>query len=364
MTLNRKQLDKGHHSKTRILHLLASDRFSGAENVACGIIRSTRNKFDVAYCSPSGSIDESLKNDGITKINIAKLTKQEVARVIDTWRPDIIHAHDFRASVIASRFSNEARIISHIHQNPDWLDNRISVNYLLYKIVLPRISKVVVVSNEIKARYMFRNMNDTQVSVAYNIVDKDKVLASVPKNIKKKYDLVYCGRLEEIKNPLAFIHIVKKISKSNENIKAVMVGDGALSARCCKEIERLGLQGTIEMVGFQTNPYKYIASSRFIIIPSKLEGFGLVAVEAMILGTAVLAFNVPGLREILGTTKNTLYDTQVSLVNDYKKLNNLKSLYTTHVRANRRLSQYFTQESVSLASLFSDIYNNTRIDHG
>ena len=37
---------------TKVLHLLASRIYSGAENVVCTIIENFTDEFDMAYCSP------------------------------------------------------------------------------------------------------------------------------------------------------------------------------------------------------------------------------------------------------------------------------------------------------------------------
>ena len=42
-----------------ILHLLSSNKYSGAENVACTIIKNTKE--NIYYCSPNGPIKENLE---------------------------------------------------------------------------------------------------------------------------------------------------------------------------------------------------------------------------------------------------------------------------------------------------------------
>ena len=49
----------------KILHILSSNKYSGAENVACQIIALFREEDDVAYCSPDGQIADALKERNI-----------------------------------------------------------------------------------------------------------------------------------------------------------------------------------------------------------------------------------------------------------------------------------------------------------
>ena len=48
----------------KVLHILASNRFSGAENVVCQIVDMFKGEIEMAYCSPDGDIRNSLKEIG------------------------------------------------------------------------------------------------------------------------------------------------------------------------------------------------------------------------------------------------------------------------------------------------------------
>ena len=85
--------------KQRVLHLLPSGGYSGAENVVCTIIDND-SKYDMLYCSPNGKINEILKERNIKHIDIGKLTPRNVKRVCDENDIDILHAHDYKASFI------------------------------------------------------------------------------------------------------------------------------------------------------------------------------------------------------------------------------------------------------------------------
>lgn len=83
----------------KILHLLASDRFSGAENVVCQIIEMFKadDEFEMVYCSPRGQIETALKEKGIKFLPIKKLTPLHLAKILKEYQPDIVHAHDVKS---------------------------------------------------------------------------------------------------------------------------------------------------------------------------------------------------------------------------------------------------------------------------
>jgi glycosyltransferase involved in cell wall biosynthesis len=69
-----------------------------------------------------------------------------------------------------------------------------------------------------------------------------------------------------------------------------------LGSECLKLIGKLGLADNIKMVGFQHNPYIYMNQTKILVAPSKFEGFGMAAVEAMAFGKPVLTSKVGGFK--------------------------------------------------------------------
>ena len=103
----------------KILHLLQSNRFSGAENVVCQIIRMFKQTPDVemVYCSPDGQIRESLEDQGVSFVPLSSFSIKSIKNIIRKERPDVIHAHDMRASFYAALVCGKTPLISHIHNN-------------------------------------------------------------------------------------------------------------------------------------------------------------------------------------------------------------------------------------------------------
>ena len=103
----------------KILHLLSTNSFSGAENVVCQIINMFDSDKDImmAYCSPDGKIKEKLQEKKIDFLPLNKLNYSSIKKAIMDFEPDIIHAHDIKATIYASLFSKKCKIISHVHGN-------------------------------------------------------------------------------------------------------------------------------------------------------------------------------------------------------------------------------------------------------
>jgi len=291
----------------KVLHILNTSSYSGAENVVISIIKGTSNSVESAYASLDGEIKNKLNREQINYIPLKKMSVFEVRKAIKKYNPDVIHAHDYTTSVIASISGVRIPIISHLHNNAPWIKTYHLKSFLYWYASL-KFEKILCVSNSIINEFVFGKSIKFKSEVVSNPVSVSNVLAEIDneEEFQKKYDLIYVGRLTDEKNPLKFIEIVNEISKKSSNLNVAIVGDGYLKSECQKKINDLGLDETVKMFGFLNNPYKVIANSKILCLTSKWEGYGLVAFEAMCLGVPVLAPRVGGLVNIVNKESGLL----------------------------------------------------------
>ena len=251
------------------------------------------------YCSPDGEIRDVLKGKDIEFLPLKKMSLSDVKRAIDKYQPDIIHAHDFRASFYAAMCKKNQKLISHLHNNPPFIQNW-NPKTLLYFLSTPRFDNILVVSNAVlKEAIFFNKKNKDKVTILNNCINKDDVLErSKDYEIEETFDISFVGRLSEQKNPLKILNIIKRINELKPGIKAVIVGDGEMRKECEIFIKTNGLDDVVIMKGFQKNPFPYLKNSKVSLMPSIFEGFGLVAIESMVVGTPVLNSGVGGLATI------------------------------------------------------------------
>lgn len=288
--------------KIKVLHVLVDGNYSGAQNVAINIIKNTCDVCNSVYVSKSGSVQSRLNDEKITFCEVKKIDVKTLKGIIHEQKPDIVHAHDFQASIIAAFSSGKIPVISHIHQNPPWM-KKINIKTIAYVTAVRRIDCVLIVSDSVIEEFVFRKNIIRKCDVIGNPVDTQKIRrlseANMGDHSLDKADLLFLGRLEDVKNPMGFIKIVEMIYKMEQSISAILVGDGSMRDKCESYIKTHGLEEIIRLYGYIENPYPLLKRAKVLCIPSKWEGFGLVAVEGLALGKPVVSSRVGGLKDIV-----------------------------------------------------------------
>jgi glycosyltransferase involved in cell wall biosynthesis len=100
----------------------------------------------------------------------------------------------------------------------------------------------------------------------------------------------------------AFNVLVEAFARARklQQARLIILGEG--DERSCLEsqIRNLGLEQDVDLPGFVSNPYPYMAHASLFVLSSRWEGLPTVLVEAMSLGTPVISTDCPsGPREIL-----------------------------------------------------------------
>jgi glycosyltransferase involved in cell wall biosynthesis len=124
-------------------------------------------------------------------------------------------------------------------------------------------------------------------------------------DLYRSIDLLYVGRMNAEKNPLAFIHLVQRIQvmRPNMSLNAVMIGDGPL----LNELKKISFQESIKIsfLGFDPNPKLYMSLAKLTVITSTpIDGRPNVVLESLSTGTPVCAFAVGDIPNIIEDGRN------------------------------------------------------------
>lgn len=348
----------------KIAHVINSNIYSGLENVVCSIMDELKNDFEMIYVTQDGPIVETLKERKIPYYIIKKMNRKEIKKFINNWHPDIIHAHDYRASVICSLVNKNIPLIEHLHNNAPWI-KKININSLAFLIAAIKANKILIVSPIIEKEYIFSNFFKSKMLCVDNPVSRKKILDKIDSSCYiKKYDICTVGRLSAVKNPLAFIEIIYELKKDYPDIKAIWVGSGELENEVKNKIAELKLKDNIVLAGFQKNPYSYLAASKIFLLTSSWEGYGLVAFEALTLGVPPVVSKVGGLVNIVDDKCGYLCNNKNEFCQSIKELLENNKLYKEKCeKALEKAEELDNKDKYfkNIANIYNEIMNKKEI---
>ena len=114
-----------------------------------------------------------------------------------------------------------------------------------------------------------------------------------------KYVFVHVGRFHPAKNHAFMLRVFQKIQKAESDTALLLLGDGDLRSEIEKQIEELGIQDAVMLLGNRNDVPKILQATDCMLFPSLWEGLGIVAVEAQATGMGCICSNqVPRLVKV------------------------------------------------------------------
>lgn len=111
------------------------------------------------------------------------------------------------------------------------------------------------------------------------------------------------GRLAVEKGFDRLIEASRRLRDEGHDFRVHIVGDGVLGNQLTQLVAQYGLEGTVFLHGYASNPYPYIAAADWYLCTSLDEAYPLSVGEALLLGTPVMGTDCSGVREWLGTNE-------------------------------------------------------------
>jgi glycosyltransferase involved in cell wall biosynthesis len=115
---------------------------------------------------------------------------------------------------------------------------------------------------------------------------------------------VYVGRLNAEKGALDLATAFSQIHNDKAYLLVVGPDEGDYSQQI-KNLSNINL-GRVRLTGFSSEPYRYLAASNALCLPSYREGFGSVIIEAAAMGVPAIASNIYGISDAVQNHKTGL----------------------------------------------------------
>lgn len=208
--------------------------------------------------------------------------------------------------IVSGSLNKKTRKIAWVHTDmiknnwTDYLYSDSAEEAKAYK----KFDRIVCVSESVKNAFIKKYGISDNVTVKYNPVDSDEILLKSKEKIHIKAEnrplIISTGRLEQPKGYPRLCECACRLKKEGYDFTLWILGDGTQRKQLEDYIEENRLAGTISLLGFDRNPYKYMAAADAFICSSYIEGFSTAATESIILGKPVYTVDCSGMKELFG----------------------------------------------------------------
>jgi len=344
-----------------ILHV-AETLKGGIASYLDEILPSQVSKFgSVCLLVPSGQDVQQYKDLGVSvnvfqpsrlRFNNILLLICAIFNLLKFNRIDLVHAHSTFAGVaVRIAFRLLSRHTKVIYCSHGWAFDRVATKYVNYfygriELTLSYLTDAIIcISN-----HDYQSAKNVGISQARLILISNAISSKLPFISKVEWPdvshrLLFIGRFDKQKGVDIFIDAMRDIGS---DVFAYLIGCPVLD-----EDNITSLPANVKAIGWLPRDMvqQYILSTHVVVVPSRWEGFGLTALEAMRANKPVIASRVGGLVELVidGKTGFLVDPNSTSdLLNKMRKcFNGSVDLYQLGLAARDHFEQNFTADRLN-----------------
>ncbi|MFN8223049.1 MAG: glycosyltransferase [Gaiellales bacterium] len=290
----------------QLLHVAKVSGISGAENHLLLLLPALRERgYDVRLLHlhehepGAAEFADALATRGVpvTGMTLTRAADprafQRVFAHVRRERPELVHTHlvhaDFHGA-LAARLAGVPHIASTKHGFNSFRERRL---FALADRTVGRTFDLHVAISQGLADYLARV--EGFAAGEFEIVHYGIEAGPEPTPPVPGAPIAIVGRLVEIKGHDTLLAAVERVP----GLELEIVGEGPLRAEIEADIVRRGLGERVRLLGRVAPAGPAMERASIVVVPSRGEGFGMVALEAMERGRAVVASRVGGLAEIV-----------------------------------------------------------------
>jgi glycosyltransferase involved in cell wall biosynthesis len=250
------------------------------------------------------------------------IINQHYKKIIEEFKPNIIHSHLFEAELIArTYYKKDIAYFSHGHDNMSQLlsfrnfekyNKQLIANLIERKWLLQKYKQTnnnfIAISKDV-IEFLKKNLPKHlhgNIELLHNAIDTKRFSKSSKSIIDNsdKIRIVSVGNLVPKKNHKLLIDVALQLREMSLDFSIDILGYGPLIEDLKKYTETNNLEKNITFHGNVSNVEDFLKTAHFYLHTAKYEPFGLVIIEAMASGLPVITLDGKGNRDIIKDGEN------------------------------------------------------------
>lgn len=306
----------------KILFLIHDLGQGGAEKVLVNLVNNMdRSKFDITVkVLFGGGVNEQFLKKDIRYMTVFSKPFPGNSHIMKIFTPEFLHKwfikdeYDIEISylegpsarIISGCKNPKTKLVSWIHctmsSQKDVADSFRSISEA--ENCYNAMDKMVFVSDEVRKAFLSNCNYNGSTEILYNTVESEKIIEMSQEDaieiFENKIGLIAVGTLKPVKGFDRLLRVAKRLYEDGYPIHLYLLGIGPQQNELEQFVYANSLEDVVSLLGYKTNPYKYVSKCSMFICSSFSEGFSTAVTESLIVGTPVCAVDVSGMKEMLG----------------------------------------------------------------
>lgn len=303
--------------RVRICQLITELGLGGAERILYELVkRIDRQRFDVQVASlRGGEVREWIAQVGVRTRVLGVRGKWDATKLpalvelLRRERIDILHTHLFHADLVGRAAKYLAGVPHLVHTVHTAEARWRPWQFAFGRLTAGLCERIVAVSPSVRDFHARRSgLPPHRYLVIPNGVDPSAYerdgesrlrLRALWKVAPDDVLVAFVGRLSEEKGVETLLAAMRKLGSPGEAPGLVIAGDGPRRKTVERFIAAEAAGRRIRLLGFTADVRGVLSAADIFAAPSRWEGFGLAAAEAMAASLPVVATRVEGLRDLV-----------------------------------------------------------------
>jgi len=310
--------------------VLAGHLLGGADRYAISLAEGLKERhgYNTSFaCLSEGSGAEAARASGFPVHLLDKRYRGDLgcatrlATVASRAHVDLVHSHTFGTNfytclaMVSKRSLRSIPVVQTMHgldfgegRNEHRMAWKMRAALRLDRLLQFRTATVIVISRHARAILERQGYPPVKLRTIHNAIPPVGDIASLrargaalrtSAGLDRLPLIGTIGRMVPVKRQRAMLEAVRLLLDRGVNLNAALLGDGLLRSRLEQKVVELGIAEHVRFMGVRPDALEWLCAMDVFCLPSMSEGIPLVLLEAMSVGTPVVASAAGGIPEVL-----------------------------------------------------------------